>query len=227
MSIPSLSLESGKKYVVTGGNGSGKSSFLLLLNLLLNSFDDKSFLNVSGSISYPTKDMAIVTQQHYCPMETDLFSWLTYFSVSVRGENNSPADYDQKILSLLGDLKFSPKNLTALTEEFHSVKKNWCAELSGGQIKKVQMMQMVFIPETCPKILLLDETMGPLDPESKKILQEKLIEHCPDSLILAVYHYDNVKDCVSAEFFDSNIHFEDGTASVRELCGGNTTAEGV
>jgi ABC-type nitrate/sulfonate/bicarbonate transport system ATPase subunit len=218
VNIPWLKLELGKKYVVTGENGWGKSSFLLLLNLLQKSFDDRSFLSVSGSVTYPSNDVVIVTQKEYCPLYSDLFSWLVYPSVS---KGNSTADYySSRIISLLSDLDFSSKNLTALEAEFHNVDKDWCSKLSGGQIKKIQMMQSVFLPENCPKILFLDETMGPLDPESKVKMQKKLSEHCKDSLILAVYHYDSVSlSKGDVPFFDYNLHFANGTVLEKTLSG--------
>ncbi len=224
VTIPSLELIWGKKYVFTGGNGSGKSSFLLLLDLLLRRINDDSFLKVSGSIIYPVQELMLLMQKDYCPMHSDLFGWLIQPIISEHISGEEKLHYKEKILSLLQDLKFSSKNLTSLVEEFEIVKNNWCGELSGGQVKKIQLMQSVFIPESCPKILLLDETMGALDPESKQIVLDKLQAHCKESLIIMVYHYDHGSCVTNDGFFDENIHFENGVAFERLLCGesGNT-----
>ncbi len=221
VNIPWLQLELGKKYVVTGANGEGKSSFLLLLHLLKESFDDTSFLNVSGSVVYPSNNIVIVTQKEYCPLYSSFFSWLVYRSISK--DNKTMDYYSSKIIGLLQDLDFSSKNLTALEAEFHAVDKDWCSKFSGGQIKKTQMMKDVFIPENCPKILFLDEMMGPLNYESKVKMRTKLMEHCNDSLILAIDHYDNVSACSdNIKFFDYNLHFANGTVFEKAVCGVNS-----
>ena len=222
--IPSISFAMGKKYVVTGGNGSGKSSFLLLLNWLLNSVNDDSFLEVEGSVSYPGKQLSIVTQKEYCPVNTDMFSWLV-FPKDPRGfSDEEKQSYQVKVVDLLEKLKFSPKNLTTIAEEFHTAKNNWCGDLSGGQVKKIQLMQQIFIPDACPKVLLMDEVMGPLDPVSKGIVQQMINDYCKDSLIISVQHYDNNVECVSSNSgYDYNIHFENGTVVERSFCDLDTT----
>lgn len=220
VSVPSVSFTMGKKYVITGGNGSGKSSFLLLLNLLLGSINEDSFLRVEGSVSYPVGQMSVVTQKEYCCVKTDMFSWLVYPKEPQQFSDKEKQDYQVKIIKLLEKLKFSPKNLTAVAEEFHTVKNNWCGDLSGGQVKKIQLMQQVFLPDECPKVLLMDEVMGPLDPESKTIVEQMIMDRCKNSLIISVHHYDGNVSCAPNDgIYDHNLHFENGTAAERPLCG--------
>lgn len=220
ISVPSISFVMGKNYVITGGNGSGKSSFLLLIDLLLRKVNDDSFLSVNGSISYPVEKFSIVTQKEYCPVAEDMFSWLVYPKDASKFSEEQKQQHQVKIVWLLEELKFSPKNLTAVAEEFYTVKNNWCGDLSGGQIKKMQLMQQVFVPDKCPEVLLMDEVMGPLDPESKKIVHQMIMDHCKDSLILSVHHYDSNVLCVPTDsMYEYNIHFENSTAIQRPLCG--------
>ena len=226
ISVPSISFVMSKNYVITGGNGSGKSSFLLLLNLLLRKVNDDSFLSVNGSVSYPVDKLSIVTQKEYCPVQKDMFSWLVYPKDASEFSGEQKQQYQVKIVKLLEELKFSPKNLTAVAEEFHTVKSNWCGDLSGGQVKKIQLMQQVFVPDKCPEVLLMDEVMGPLDPESKQIVHQMIMDRCKDSLILSVHHYDSNVLCVPTDsMYDYNIHFENGTAIQRSLCGENVPLE--
>jgi len=78
---------------------------------------------------------------------------------------------------------------------------------------------------------LIDETFAPLDPESKMLVMTKLKQFCSESVVLVIYHADvkqeelgtgkdNMEDtCVpSSNFFDDNLHIENGTFSLRAVC---------
>ena len=85
-------------------------------------------------------------------------------------------------------------------------------------------MRSVFLSATCPEVLLVDETLAPLDPQSKRDVMSKLKRFCRDSLLLVIYHADGgvgaeTKQCVQTQnFFDGNIHFENNTITYRPLC---------
>lgn len=85
--------------------------------------------------------------------------------------------------------------------------------------------------EECPKVLLIDETFAPLDPDSKSLVMQNLKEFCTDSVVIVIYHFDadvnNSKDgsqsandaCVpSSNFFDANLHVQDGSLDLRAVC---------
>lgn len=83
--------------------------------------------------------------------------------------------------------------------------------------------------EKCPEVLLIDETMAPLDPESKNLVMSKLKEFCRESIVLVIYHSDVAPeqtndngaplDCVpSSGFFDHNLHVENGYLIQRSVC---------
>ena len=107
-------------------------------------------------------------------------------------------------------------------------KEDWFSDLSGGQKSKVELVRSVFLREQCPDVLLIDETMAPLDPASKELVMAKLKLFCQNSIILVIYHTDvglgkEVKgktiDCVpSNNFFDKNVHLEKGLVHVRDTC---------
>ena len=84
--------------------------------------------------------------------------------------------------------------------------------------------------DRCPKVLLIDETFAPLDPASKSLVMQRIKDFCVDSIVLVIYHAD-VKEvkgetheasddaCVqSSNFFDANLHVQDGFLSVRSVC---------
>lgn len=75
-------------------------------------------------------------------------------------------------------------------------------------------------------MLLIDETMAPLDPGSKSIVMSKLKKFCADSVVIVIYHTDvreneegESVDCVpSNDFFDENIHLVNHTLVHRPVC---------
>lgn len=107
-------------------------------------------------------------------------------------------------------------------------KDDWFSDLSGGQKSKVELVRTVFLRDKCPDVLLVDETMAPLDPASKELVMSKLKTFCANSIIIVIYHTDvgqgkeiegKLIDCVrSNEFFDKNIHLEKGIVHLRETC---------
>jgi hypothetical protein len=88
------------------------------------------------------------------------------------------------------------------------------------------LFTQVFLHDKCPSVLLIDETMAPLDPNSKSIVMEKLKRFCADSVVIVIYHTDvrenedgETIDCVpSNDFFDENIHLVNHTLVHRPVC---------
>eukprot|EP00438_Fugacium_kawagutii_P015930 Skav217911 [mRNA] locus=scaffold795:200078:200427:+ [translate_table: standard] len=60
----------------------------------------------------------------------------------------------------------------------HLPSQDWYGELSGGQRSKAELMRQVFLKESCPKVVLIDEAFAPLDPASKQLVQQKLKDRC-------------------------------------------------
>jgi len=55
----------------------------------------------------------------------------------------------------------------------------------------MELIRSVFLRGTCPKVLLLDETLAPLDPASKGLVQKLIKSTCRNSLVLVIYHRDS------------------------------------
>lgn len=93
--------------------------------------------------------------------------------------------------------------------------------------------------ESCPKVLLIDETLAPLDPTSKVLVMQRIKSFCSSSIVIVIYHNDvadNAVDYLSTEsdlsftedisqtcvpssnFFDDNLHVENGVLIRRSLC---------
>jgi ABC-type polar amino acid transport system ATPase subunit len=118
--------------------------------------------------------------------------------------------------------------ISRIIYDLQAQKDDWFSDLSGGQKSKVELVRKVFVRDHCPDVLLVDETMAPLDPDSKALVMKKLKDFCRDSVIIVIYHTDvgRGKDegpdrvtCVpSNDFFDANIHLDKGFISIRETC---------
>lgn len=52
-------------------------------------------------------------------------------------------------------------------------------------------MALFSLQETCPNMLLLDETFAPLDPASKRLVQAQIRATCRNSIVLVIYHRDS------------------------------------
>ena len=97
---------------------------------------------------------------------------------------------------------------------------------------QVELVRQVFLYETCPDVLLVDETMAPLDPTSKSLVMQELKKFCRESVLIVIYHSDihleqddgpngqaHAKDCIpSTNFFDYNVHVEHGILHLRDVC---------
>jgi energy-coupling factor transporter ATP-binding protein EcfA2 len=126
------------------------------------------------------------------------------------------------------DSSVSELTIQRIMMELQQEKEDWFNDLSGGQKSKVELVRTVFLREKCPDVLLVDETMAPLDPSSKQLVMAKLKNFCEESIIIVIYHTDVGQgkevegmrvDCVpSNEFFNKNIHLEKGIVHVRDTC---------
>ena len=97
------------------------------------------------------------------------------------------------------------------------------------QSSKVELVRQVLLHDQCPHVLLIDETMAPLDPRSKSLVMGQIKSFCAGSVVLVIYHTDvgreqddgskGTVECVpSQDFFDGNLHVENQTMQLRRLC---------
>mmetsp|Transcript_24381 Transcript_24381/g.57387 ORF Transcript_24381/g.57387 Transcript_24381/m.57387 type:complete len:877 (-) Transcript_24381:2265-4895(-) len=122
----------------------------------------------------------------------------------------------------------SGDTIVRIMEELEEDKEDWFNDLSGGQRSKVELVRKVFLIDECPDVLLIDETMAPLDPQSKSLVMVRLKSFCAGSVVIVIYHTDvgrekekgdEVVHCVpSNDFFDGNIHVENKMMKLRPLC---------
>lgn len=222
--IPALDLPSGRVYAVTGANGAGKSTAFGILAGCAN-IGGATPEGTNGSIILPSEDVVVVTQQLYCPLFVKPLSWLLHVSDLAEVPEDIRKKQEARILELSAQLYFhmtsegAPSERGVRAEELHTEKEDWYDTLSGGQRIKMELIRQVFLRDSCPQVLLLDEVFAPLDPSSKAAVQKALKKFCASSLLLVIYHQGVDESCLAADdFFDERLHFENGTASFVGTC---------
>mmetsp|Transcript_23568 Transcript_23568/g.25998 ORF Transcript_23568/g.25998 Transcript_23568/m.25998 type:complete len:858 (-) Transcript_23568:101-2674(-) len=189
-------------------------------------------------IIMPSSNVAEISQTFYWPLYTRPIDWM--YQDHLTNEDVVLSE-SLKVAGLLQELEFrqvkNKENGTevvntptaVVAEELREKKEDWFNDLSGGQKSKVELVRKIFLQEHCPSVLLIDETMAPLDPSSKSLVMSKLKDFCRKSIIIVIYHTDvrensgnddgRGDECVpSNNFFDENIHLQNHTLVKRSLC---------
>lgn len=202
------------------------------------------------SITMPSSDVVEISQTFYWPLYTKPIDWIYQEHVTdtcneaelerrvrrVAEELDAlefaqaPIDSDQNTTSLKeSTMAPSTDIVTGIMDQLVEEKEDWFSDLSGGQRSKVELVRKVFLQERCPGVLLVDETMAPLDPKSKALVMAKIKEFCAGSVVIVIYHTDvgretdgeggETVECVpSNDFFDGNLHVENKILHLRPVC---------
>ena len=212
------------------------------------------------SLTMPSSDIVEISQSFYWPLYSKPIDWIYQkhitsdlseterkecvqrvaeelqslsFAQSQENENMNVSEEVDGLLETNDDAKSNQTDIQDLMDELQEEKEDWFNELSGGQKSKVELVRKVFLRDECPKVLLVDETMAPLDPSSKSQVMSKLKAFCQESVVLVIYHTDVgrgpatssdptsevTEECVpSNDFFDRNLHVVDKHLTTRPVC---------
>jgi ABC-type uncharacterized transport system fused permease/ATPase subunit len=209
--VDGLKLYMGKIYAVTGENGAGKSSITTLLKYVFDHIADPSFNVTSGHIIYPGNSIAMIPQKDYIPFNSSLIDIILHPD---QATDLTPAD-ENKIIELINALQVFRDPFTS--KELYVVKDD-LRDMSGGQKKKLFMIKPLV---ECPKVLVADETFGPLDPSARSLLMTQIKNSClNESIIFVVWHQNKNEDntsCVRDKFFDYELHVQNETIVLGEV----------
>jgi len=188
-----LELEAGRRYLLLGANGSGKTTFLRLLNGAL--------LPQTGNITFhrlsPTAQLCIRPVIGTASGNPRGFLWrLTVkenfdFFMAIAGLN--PQTSQKKLRSYLNQLE-----LPELYEQPHRT-------LSAGQKQVMSVLRAILME---PEILILDETMERIAPKLRRQIRELILreqEIHQFTLFLATHDHEEART-----FGEQAIEFKPG-----------------
>jgi NitT/TauT family transport system ATP-binding protein len=152
-----LDIRHGEFVTVVGPSGCGKSTLLKLI---------AGFSLVSGGriIFQGDEVRGLNTKVGYVPQESKLFPWLTV-------EENVGFGLDSKLVPRQErerQVRYFI-NLAGLT----GFEKYYPAQLSGGMGKRASIMRALAYE---PPVILMDEPFGPLDAQTRMVLQDELLK---------------------------------------------------
>ena len=180
--IEDLNIESGLIHGLVGPNGCGKTT---LLKLIMGITEPDS-----GSIDYEglkPSEITMMSQRPYL-MHANVYDNIVY-PLKIRGMKIDQGEIDA-LMDRAGLLE---------------IKDQYAGSLSSGERQKLSFLRaMVFRP----KMILMDETLSNLDPDSEKLFKEMILErHKEDgsTWLIVSHQWDEMN-----ELFDKVHHMEKG-----------------
>ncbi len=158
-----LSVERSQTTVLIGPSGCGKSTLLRLIIRLIE--PDSGSIEFNGEVIRPDNIDVLRHRIGYVIQEGGLFPHLTALAnvvLMARHIGKSQEEMQSRLLEMCALTRFSENLLL-----------RYPLELSGGQRQRVSLMRALML---APELLLLDESLGALDPLVRASLQKDLKE---------------------------------------------------
>ncbi len=153
-----LEIKEGEFHIFLGASGCGKSTLLNILAGFLAKSDGEVLLD-GAPITKPGPERGVVFQN----ADSAIFPWLT-----VQGN----VEYGLKMQGVKKEERRRIAGDAIALVGLAGHEKKHPSELSGGMKQRVQIARSI---ASDPKILIMDEPFGALDAQTRKILQDELI----------------------------------------------------
>lgn len=164
----------GETFIVSGANGSGKSTILKML-LKLHPIDDGEILINGISLENINRE-SLWKNIHYVSQQVELFEGSLFENIII--ENDLSLEKFEKILKIYG--------FKELTENIDFNKQLTIdSQLSLGEKKQIALLRLVI---TRKPALIVDELAASLDKEWTKQLEEILKSKQSNSIIIRIEH---------------------------------------
>lgn len=174
-----VTLSAGKKYLLIGESGAGKSTFLRIL--------DKQYADYQGSIVAAHTELKDIVpgQWHkqvlYLSQDVYLFEKTLAFNIALEEQIDTERMAAAIRIARLTDF------VAKLEQGMDTIIKESATNISGGEKKRIGLARVLYRD---PKIILLDEPFSALDDANRQALEEDLLG-LKDKMILHIAHqYD-------------------------------------
>lgn len=198
LNISELKIQEHKVTSIAGKSGSGKTTFLKMLN--------KMITPDSGNVFYYGKDIKNIDAIQLRREVVMLGQTPAIFPGSIRENlligrrfsNKAPLS-DEKLIEMLKKLELD-KSLDQDSEE-----------LSGGEKQRIALARVIL---SDPKVFLLDEPSSALDSETENLIITSLVNHSRENNKTLIMVTHSVK--IGKEFSDVIIEIKDKDANKKE-----------
>ena len=180
--IEDMTIESGLIHGLVGPNGCGKTTLLKLIMGIVQ--PDSGSIDLEG---LKPSDITMMSQRPYL-MHANVYDNIIY-PLKIRGAAIDEAEIDG-LMERAGIL---------------DIKDQYAGSLSSGERQKLSFLRAIVFR---PKMILMDETLSNLDPDSEKLFRDMILErHREDgsTWLIVSHQWDEMN-----ELFDKVHHMEKG-----------------
>ena len=192
--------QAGKKYLITGESGSGKSTFLAVLAQLYQSYTGSVFLDDVDAREILPADRA---QLISCIPQT-----ATLLDGTVADNVRLFSDYDDELVLEALDQAGLHEWVQHAADGIHTQVGENASEMSGGERQRLAIAR-AWIRKS--PVLLMDESTSSLDPVTAQEI-ERMVFELPNVMVLFVTHHAQPDTYEKADYI---LHIEHGT--LREI----------
>lgn len=176
-----MNIKGGDKVAIVGQSGSGKSTLLKLM-LNLNTIESGNIL-IDGFPITEARNEYLRTQVNYINQNTNLFNETVLYNMNY-GNNVD----EQIIIDKLKKYKLDDV-FSELSDGIQSSCGVHGTNLSGGMQKVTMLIRGILKPS---KIVLIDEPLSALDPETRVKVIKMVIEECKNKTLVIVTHDEEI-----------------------------------
>lgn len=179
----SLKIQQGEKIAVVGKNGSGKSTFVALLNGLYDDYKGQILVNGQDSrknLQLLRNNIVTAFQDYGC------YEFSVKENICMGGRKRAYTDAEIHHAAELADAAgFIDKLEEGLNTEIGSYAENGI-NLSGGEWQKIALARTFLDPES--KVIILDEPTAALDPFSESAVYRRFMERTDNQTVIMISH---------------------------------------